>query len=172
MRRAAAVRSVGPVQWVLIPAAITLLATLVLATPVSLFGLRLPEPVIPLVLAFAWPMIRPSIIAPVLLTLIGLLIDIFWNMPLGLWTLALLAVYGLVLSVRSLLIGQDTAFRFGWYVVCCGLAFAIGYGVTVLLGDRPPSLYALAGQVAPTLLLFPFANGLIEKFEDGDVRFR
>jgi rod shape-determining protein MreD len=28
------------------------------------------------------------------------------------------------------------------------------------------------GQVVPTLLLFPFANCMIERFDDGDVRFR
>ena len=36
----------------------------------------------------------------------------------------------------------------------------------------PASLLALIGQVVPTLLLFPFANQMIERFEDGDVRFR
>ena len=34
------------------------------------------------------------------------------------------------------------------------------------------SLLAMLGQVIPTLLLFPFADRMIERFEDGDVRFR
>ena len=36
----------------------------------------------------------------------------------------------------------------------------------------PASLIAVFLQVVPTLLLFPFAHRLIERFEDGDVRFR
>jgi hypothetical protein len=77
-------------------------ATIVLATPVELFGLNLPEPVIPMVLAFAWPLIRPSVIAPLVLMGVGLGLDIFtWGALLGMWALALLAVYAVVLASRS-----------------------------------------------------------------------
>jgi rod shape-determining protein MreD len=151
MRRPVAVRVVGPVQWIFIPALVALAVTIVLATPVELFGLNLPEPVIPMVLAFAWPLIRPSVTAPLLLTLLGLSLDILTYGPLGLWALALLAI---------------------WYAACCGLAFLVAYLVVTLIARNPPSLLALIGQVAPTLLLFPFADRMIERFEDGDVRFR
>ena len=39
MRRPVAVRVVGPVQWIIIPALVTVAVTIVLATPVELFGL-------------------------------------------------------------------------------------------------------------------------------------
>lgn len=174
MRRAVAVRVVGPVQWIVIPAVLTVVATILLATPVELFGLNLPEPVIPLALAFAWPLIRPSIVAPLVLTALGLFLDIFWSAQgaLGLWALALLAVYAVVLASRSFLIGQDTAVLFAWYGACCGLAFLLTWLVVGIKAGNPPSLLALLGQLAPTLLLFPVAGGLIERFEDGDVRFR
>jgi rod shape-determining protein MreD len=172
MRRPVAVRVVGPVQWIFIPAGVTLVVTILLATPVELFGLHLPEPVIPMVLAFAWPLIRPSIIAPLVLALLGLLLDILTYGPLGLWGLALLAIYAVVLASRSFLIGQDTAVLFVWYGACCTLAFLMAYVVVSVIARNPPSLLSLIGQVVPTLLLFPFANQMIERFEDGDVRFR
>jgi rod shape-determining protein MreD len=172
MKRPVAVRVVGPMQWIIVPALIALAATIVLATPVELFGLHLPEPVIPMVLAFAWPLIRPSIVAPVVLAALGLFLDLFWYGPLGLWALALLAIYGVVLGSRSFLIGQETAVLFVWYAACCGLAFGFAWLITTLLAGTPPSLFALLGQVVPTLLLFPFADRMIERFEDGDVRFR
>ena len=172
MRRPVAVRVVGPVQWIFIPALIALAATILLATPVELFGLNLPEPVIPMVLAFAWALIRPSIVAPVVLTALGLFLDVFWYGPLGLWPLALLAIYAVVLGSRSFLIGQETVVLFVWYAACCGLAFLIAWLVTSFLASNPPSILALLGQVAPTLLLFPFADRMVERFEDGDVRFR
>jgi rod shape-determining protein MreD len=172
MRRAVAVRVVGPVQWILIPAAVTLAVTIILATPVQLFGLHLPEPVIPMVLAFAWPLIRPSVVAPLMLTLLGLILDILTYGPLGLWPLALLAIYAVVLASRSFLIGQDTAVLFVWYAACCSLAFLLAYLLVTLIAGNPPSLLSLVGQVVPTLLLFPFANRMIERFDDGDVRFR
>ena len=64
MRRAVAMRVVGPMQWVVYPAMAAIALTILLATPVELFGLKMPEPVLPLILAFAWPLIRPSMIAP------------------------------------------------------------------------------------------------------------
>ena len=172
MRRPVAVRVVGPVQWIVLPALITVAATILLATPVELFGFNLPEPVIPMVLAFAWPLIRPSIIAPVVLTGLGLFLDAFWYGPLGMWALALLAIYAVVLGSRAFLAGQETAVLFVWFAACCGLAFLIAYLITSITAGNAPSILALIGQAVPTLLLFPFADRMIERFEDGDVRFR
>lgn len=172
MRRPVAVRVVGPVQWIVIPALVTVAVTILLATPVELFGLNLPEPVIPMVLAFAWPLIRPSIVAPLVLAVLGLFLDIVTGKTLGLWGLSLLAIYAVVLASRSFLIGQDTAVLFAWYAACCGLAFLLAWLIVTLIARNPPSLLALIGQVVPTLLLFPFADRMIERFEDGDVRFR
>lgn len=172
MRRPVAVRVIGPVQWIVIPALVTVAVTILLATPVELFGLNLPEPVVPMVLAFSWPLIRPSITAPLVLTLLGLILDVLTYGPLGLWALALLAIYAVVLASRSFLIGQDTAVLFAWYAACCGLAFLMAWLVVTVIARNPPSILALIGQVVPTLLLFPFADRMIERFEDGDVRFR
>ncbi|MDQ3124941.1 MAG: hypothetical protein M3Q74_04975 [Pseudomonadota bacterium] len=172
MRRPVAVRVVGPVQWIIIPALVTVAVTIILATPVELFGLNLPEPVIPMVLAFSWPLIRPTVTAPLVLTLLGLTLDVLTYGPLGLWALALLAIYAVVLASRSFLIGQDTAVLFVWYAACCTLAFLMAWLVVTLIARNPPSILALIGQIVPTLLLFPFADRMIERFEDGDVRFR
>ena len=172
MRRPVAVRVVGPMQWIVYPALITAAVTFVLATPVKVFGLSLPEPVIPMVLAFAWPLIRPSIVAPVVLMALGLFLNFILGGTLGLWSVCLLAIYAVVLGSRSFLIGQDTAVLFVWYAACCGLAFLLAYLITTIIAGRPPSILALIGQVVPTLLLFPFADRMIERFEDGDVRFR
>lgn len=172
MRRPVAVRVIGPVQWIVIPALVTVAVTILLATPVELFGLNLPEPVIPMVLAFSWPLIRPSVTAPLVLALLGLILDILTYGPLGLWALALLAIYAVVLASRSFLIGQDTAVLFAWYAACCCLAFLLVYLVRMIIDQNAASILALIGQVVPTLLLFPFADRMIERFEDGDVRFR
>lgn len=172
MRRAVAVRVVGPMQWIVYPALIAVAATIVLQTPVELFGLHLPEPVIPMVLAFAWPLIRPSVLAPIVLAALGLILDVLTYGPLGLWGLTFLVIYSVVLASRSFLAGQDTAVLFVWYAACCALAFLLAYVVMAFLTPTPASLISVFLQVLPTLLLFPFAHRLIERFEDGDVRFR
>ena len=172
MRRPVAVRVIGPTQWILYPALLVMAVTVLLATPVELFGLKLPEPVLPLVLAFAWPLIRPSMIAPAALFGLGLFLDLFWGGTQGLWPLCLLTVYGVVLGARSLLAGQQTQFLFVWYSVCVLVAFFMAYLIVTLATARPPSLLSLIGQVLPTLLLFPVADWMIQRFDDGDVRFR
>ena len=172
MRRTVTVRMVGPLQWIVYPALLALALTIVLGVPLRLFGLRLPEPVLPMVLAFAWPLIRPSILAPVVLGACGLALDLFWYTPLGLWALSLLVVYGLVLAARPLLAGQETSMLFVWYAGGCLLAFGLAYLIVTATAGVAPHLLGTALQVIPTLLLFPLANAMIERFDDGDVRFR
>ena len=172
MRRGGAVRVVGPTQWIVYPALVVLAATLLLATPIELFGLKLPEPVLPMVLAFAWPLIRPSMAAPAALLLVGLFLDLFWGGPVGLWPLCLLAVYGAVLASRNLLAGQEVRVLFGWYGLATLGAFLMAYLIVTVRAGNAPSVLALLGQVLPTLLAFPAAAWLIERFDDTDVRFR
>lgn len=172
MRRPVTVRVVGPTQWIVYPALAVVAATVLLAVPIQLFGLKPPEPVLPLMLAFAWPLIRPSIIAVIVLFGLGLFLDLFWGGALGLWPLALMTVYGAMLLARTFLAGQQTAVRFALYVLAIGLAFLLAYTVVSLSAGNAPSLLALSGQVIPTLLLFPLADWLIQRFDDGDVRFR
>lgn len=171
-RRAAAVKVVGPLQWIVWPSLVALAVTLILATPIKVFGLTLPEPVTPMVLAFAWPLIRPSVLAPVALLAVGVVLDLFWGAPLGLWPLGLLTAYAVVLLARPYVAGQDTQLLFAWYAGATILAFSVVYLVVTLAAGTPPSLIALFLQILPTVLIFPAANWLIERFDDGDVRFR
>lgn len=172
MRRPRAVRVIGPLQWIVYPALIAMALTLVLATPIRLFGLRLPEPVLPLVLAFAWPLIRPSVLAPAALFGLGVFLDLLWGGALGLWPLSLMSVYGAVLLARNLLAGQETRLLFFWFVCAVGLAFLVAYLIVRLDVGAGPALWPILFQVLPTLLLFPAADWLIQRFDDGDVRFR
>ncbi len=172
MRRPVAVRVVGPLQWILYPALAAVAATIVFATPVELFGLTLPEPVFPMVLAFAWPLIRPSMTAPAVLFALGLFLDLFWNGPLGLWSMCLMGVYGVVLLSRNLLAGHEGVIRFAWYAACTMGAFLVAYVIVAVRAANPPAILALVAQIAPTLILFPVADWMLERFDDGDIRFR
>jgi len=143
-----------------------------LAVPFRLFGLNLPEPVFPIVLAFAWPLIRPSMLAPAVLLGLGLFLDLFWGAPMGLWALSLMAVYGAVLLASNFMAGQATIVLFALYAASTGFAFLLAYIITTLSLGNAPSILAVLGQVVPTLLLFPLADWLIQRFDDADVRFR
>ena len=99
-------RPLHPARWLGIPLLTCVGATIVFAAPIRIWGLQLPEPVFAMVPAFAWALIRPSILAPFALLLLGLFLDLFWGTPFGLWGVSLLVVYSAALMGRSLIAGQ------------------------------------------------------------------
>jgi len=165
-------RPLVPWRWLGVPAVLSLVATVILATPIDILGLRLPEPVFPLALSFAWAVIRPSVLAPFLLLAIGLFLDMFWGGPAGLWAVVLLVPYAAVLIGRSVMNGQGRGMSQIWYTLTLVLAFGTAYLVVVMNGLTPPNLVAVFWQFLATGLLYPFVHLLIERFEDADVRFR
>ncbi len=169
---AVTVRPLNPLLWIGGPALICAAASLLFAAPFGLFGLQLPEPVFALVPAFAWPIIRTSLLPPLALLLLGLFLDLLWGGPLGVWPISLLAAYAPVLFGRAFLSGQGFWSLWAWYVASCAAALGTGWILTAIKAGAAPNLLALAWQFGITLLLFPFAFRLIQRYEDADVRFR
>ncbi len=166
------VQPLNPLSWLLTPAIGSAAASLVLATPVKIFGLQPPEPVFAMIPAFAWAIIRPSMLAPIALAILGLCQDLLWGDPLGLWSLSLLLLYGVTFALRPILSGQGFVGLWGWYGCACASSFLCGDGLTLLAAGQMADPVSLALQFAVTVALFPLAWGLIERFEDADVRFR
>jgi rod shape-determining protein MreD len=145
-------------------------ATLVLMTPLRIAGLSLPEPVFPMVLAFAWAVIRPSVVGPLALLATGLFLDLLWGAPLGLWGLALLLAYGGAVVSRSLVTGRGTLMLLMWYLVLTVIAFTAAYLTIMLRARIAPDLPSVLWQLLATLALFPLAQRLIAFFEDAEIR--
>jgi rod shape-determining protein MreD len=165
-------RPLEPWRWLVAPLLLALVASILFAAPIRIFGLRLPEPVFALIPTFAWAVIRPAVLAPFLVLAMGLFLDLFWGSPLGLWALALLIAYGATLFTRQMMSGQSRVMMLVWYSTICALTMGAGYLFTMLDSLNAPSPLAVFWQFLATMLLFPFANRLIEQFEDADVRFR
>ena len=146
--------------------------TVLFGIPLRIFGLQLPEPVFPMAAAFAWAVIRPSILAPFCVLVMGLFLDYFWGGPIGLCAICLLAAYGIALGGRSMMAGQSRAILWTWYGVVTAASMLLGYLFVMIDVKSTPGLVAMAWQFAATIVLYPFAHRLIEMFEDADVRFR
>ncbi len=167
-----AARTLDPWRWLGVPLVQALAVTVLFGIPLRLFGVQLPEPVFPMPVVFAWAVIRPSVLAPLGILLMGLFLDLFWGGSLGLWALCLLIAYGVLLAGRSMMAGQSRTMLWVWYGIVEGIAMLSGY-LFIMLDDRSmPSLPSVGWQYLVTLLLFPFAYRLIDMFEDADVRFR
>lgn len=149
-----------------------LAVTLVLSLPIRIFGMKLPEPVVPAVLTFAWAVIRPSFLAPFAILIMGLALDMLWGASLGLWAVSLLIGYGLALASRPMIAGQSRVMMWIWYAGLCAASFAVAYLASMLKTHVAPDAMAVFWQYLVTVALYPFADWLIEKFEDADVRFR
>ena len=162
----------NPMVWIGLPLGACLLATVVLATPLRVWGFRLPEPVFPLAPAFAWPVIRPSLIGPFAVLAAGMFLDLFWGAPLGFWPLCLLIVYAGAQLSRHLMTGRSAPALAAWYTAFTALAFGAGFLFVTLRAHVTPNLLACLYQFLATLALFPFARQLIDRFEDADIRFR
>lgn len=165
-------RPLEPWRWLGVPALLAIGATVVFAAPLRVLTLALPEPIFPLVLAFAWAIIRPSILGPVLLVLVGAFLDLFAGAPLGLWPISLLVAYGVALVGRTLMVGQETEVMAVYYGASSAAAFASAYVLVAIAGRGQPNLIALMWQYAATLALFPFVLMLRNRFRDADIRFR
>jgi rod shape-determining protein MreD len=71
-----------------------------------------------------------------------------------------------------MLTGQSGAVLWIWYGAMTVVVMAAGYALTMMNGGSAPSIWAVAWQFLPTVVLYPFAHRLIDRFEDADVRFR
>lgn len=167
-----AARPLNPWRWLGLPALACIAASVVFAVPLRIWGFQLPEPVFAMVPAFAWGVIRPSIMAPFVLLAVGVILDALWGAPIGLWASLLLIAYATVLFTRSWMSGQSAPIMWVWYAAVTGLTIFAGYLFTMMDAKAAPSLVAVFWQFAWTATLYPFAHRLIGWFEDADVRFK
>ncbi|MDP3660126.1 hypothetical protein [Phenylobacterium sp.] len=165
-------RVLAPWEWIGAPMLQCVALTILFAVSLKVFGLRPPEPVFAMWPVFAWAMIRPSILAPFAVLLLGLFLDAFWGGPTGLWAVSLLVAYGAVLAARNMMVGQSQPMMLFWYATVTALAFGAGYLISAVKTQTYPSLVAVGWQFLATIVLYPLANRLIDRFEDADVRFR
>ncbi|MBX3483232.1 hypothetical protein [Phenylobacterium sp.] len=165
-------RPLAPWRWLGLPMLAVMAATILFALPMRFNGYGLPEPIFALPVAFAWAVIRPSMLGPVCVMLLGLFLDMLWGAPTGFWAVCLLLPYGIVLGGRTMLQGQSQLMMIIWYVGATMLTIGAGYLLTMLDTRNAPDPLTVLWQFLATIVLYPFANQLIERFEDADVRFR
>ena len=168
----AGARPLAPWRGIGVPLLQCLILTVLFSLPFRPFGLGLPEPIFPMVPAFAWAIIRPSILGPLAVLAMGLFLDLIWGAPMGLWALSLLLVYGAALVGRSMMAGQSFPVMWAWYAAATGLALGAAFLFTMVGAHATADPIAVAWQFLATIILFPFAHLLIDRFEDADVRFR
>ena len=87
-------------------------------------------------------------------------------------SLSLLAAYGAVLVTRPIIMGQSRLIMWIWYSAACAVAMGMGYALILLSTGNLADPISVLWQYLASVALFPFADQLIERFEDAAVRFR
>jgi len=144
----------------LFPVVSTALLLLALSTPLGLPGQSAMRPAGALACVYFWTLYRPASMMPLAGFLLGLLTDLLGQAPIGIGMLALLAVQGIALRWRRVLIRQE--FLAEW-LSFCGIALLFGAIIWCLdslfaftLLPLNPVLFqaALAAGCYPMLALF------------------
>lgn len=154
----------GLATWLIPPAGAALLASVAFAAPLRFLGLALPEPVFACVPAFAWALIRPSIVAPLVLVGAGVILDLLWRTPLGFWPACLAAAYAVTFFLAEPLLDGGAVLAWGGYGLACAAALACGAALTLARSGMLADPWSLAWQWLATTALFPFAWGPIQRY--------
>jgi rod shape-determining protein MreD len=147
-------------------AVVLILSSTPTGLPALAFALAMPS------VAF-WTVFRPAGMAPPVVFILGLLLDLLTLAPLGVHIIALLALHGAAMRLRFWLARQG--FFIVWLCFCLGAlgATLLAWGFTALLlltlPPWPPILHTLlltAGLYPPLAILLSRAHEVMRRAEN------
>ncbi|HET6184271.1 MAG TPA: rod shape-determining protein MreD [Acetobacteraceae bacterium] len=119
-----------------VPFATTLALVLFAGAIAGLPGEEALRPALALCSVFAWTLLRPALLMPPLVFLIGLLCDLLGWLPLGVATVTLLAIQGAALRLRRTLAGAGLAPSWACFAVLAALAAGLLWALASALSFR------------------------------------
>lgn len=122
------------------PASTTALLLLASAAPIGLPGQVELQQAVALGCVFFWSLYRPASLPPIVVFALGLLADLLSFAPIGVGVLTLLAVHGVAVGWRRVLVRRGFLMVWMCFVAVAIAAAALGWSLTALLTFRllPP----------------------------------
>ena len=149
----------------LTPFGLTLLLVIVSQIPWHLPGLARVAPLLPLMAVYHWAIHRPELLPAHAVFVIGLLVDLLAGGLVGVNTLVLLSVYGIIYSQRRFFIGKTFQITWlGFALVAAAAAvqtwlLVSAFNLTLMRPD------ALIFQYLLTALLYPLPAWLFLRWQ-------
>ena len=151
----------------LLPFAMTVVLVMLSVMPLRVPGFGAVAPMLALMAVYYWAIFRPDLLPAAAVFAIGLFQDILGGMPLGVYTLTLLLVYGIVSSQRRFFLGKSfLVMWWGFMLIALGTAAVTWVIVSALFGTVVNPLPALF-QLLLTLALFPPFTWLFIRAQQG-----
>ena len=129
------------------PFGLTLFLVILSVVPMRIPGYAEIAPVLALMAVYHWAVYQPNLIPPWSVFVLGILQDLLSGVPLGLYILVFLTVYGVVLSQRRFFAGRSF------------LLYWLGFGIMAFCAAVESwvlaSLWHLLASLWPTCTLWP-----------------
>ncbi len=155
--------SSGSRLWSLFPFLSAVFCILLTMVPLGLSTGYLAPPSFSLVAIYIWILARPDLMPPTAVFLLGILQDLFWGGPVGLWGAVFLIVWAFTLSQRQFLAGRGFGLTWATFgVVAIGSSVLAWIIASVFYGTPMPvipilSLTVLSFAVYPVFArILPF----------------
>ena len=145
----------------LIPSLSLIALVLLSVIPSGLPGFATTNPSYALIGIFYWTTFRSDLFPASMVFLIGLLQDILVGTPIGLSAVVLLAVYGVTLSQRRVMIGRPFYLLWLGFIAIAAGAIALAWLLASILATQPIPLIGIAMQLLITIAAFPFLVWLL-----------
>ncbi|ADM08283.1 hypothetical protein PB2503_01012 [Parvularcula bermudensis HTCC2503] len=137
------------------PGLILFSAVLLMITPLKVFGHSVPLPLAPFIVIFLYAAYAPNALPAPITFAAGLLQDLLFASPLGLWATVFLSLHYAVLAQHDYLKGRlhrVIAVLFAMLVAAVG---AILWGLSSLVFAEVLPVRPLAVQLLVTILMYP-----------------
>ena len=145
------------------PVAVALFCVVLVNLPVSFTGALLPAPLLALAPIYFWSVLRPDLMPPMAVLLLGLTEDLLSGGPAGIWAAGFLAAYAFAHGQREMLASLIGAGAVLGFAAATFLAGATAYLLASLVYWRPAPFGALLLESAVTILFYPAIVLLLER---------
>lgn len=145
----------------LTPFLIAVVFVVIANLPISFTNGVVPAPALALIAVFFWGLMRPGLMPPVAVLIIGLAEDLLSGGPPGLWAAGFLAAYMLIARERKAFLELNGAGNFVAFAGIVLLSAATAYLLASALYLRLLPVAPLLLQCMVTVILFPLLERML-----------
>lgn len=112
---------------------------------------------------FCWLILRPDLLPPLCIFILGVLSDLMYANPLGFHTFIFMFFYLVVFTQRRFLIGHSFLFLWVAFAVLMGPMFCLQWGLASLISMQWMSFKLIMGQYLLSIGFYPLVAWLCSK---------
>ena len=138
----------------LVPILCGFLAVLISNLPLSLTNGLVPAPLLGLMPIYFWCLVRPFLMTPAAVFVIGVLEDIMAGGPPGVWTLSFVITYAVIDRQRDAFAGLSGLVAVLGFATAALIACACAYFIIALYYWHIPPVAPIVAELAVTVLFY------------------